>query len=146
MSVCLHFPRQKSPSSIRCSSYVLFSSPFISFAAFLWTCLNNSIFILQWVAQNWTQYSRRGLNNTTYRGKTIPLVLLATPFLWVANGILITLAHWWLMFSWLSARTPWSFSARQLLACSSLDPYYCPSCRLFSHSFMSSHLVSQHWW
>lgn len=31
-----------------------------------------------------------------------------------------------------SARTPWSFSSRQLLACSSLDPYYCPSCNCFT--------------
>ena len=98
MSVCLHFPRQKSPSSIRCSSYVLFSSPFISFAAFLWTCLNNSIFILQWVAQNWTQYSSYGLTSTEYIEAIASLVLLATLFL-TSSAFLATWSNWWLMFN-----------------------------------------------
>jgi len=64
------------------------------------------------VLQEGTQYLRCGLTSAEYRGTITSLLLLATLFLIQARmplAFLATWAHCWLMFSWLSTRSPRSF-------------------------------------
>lgn len=72
---------------------------------------------LYWGAQNWIQYSRWGLIRAEKRGRITSLELLATLLLMhprMPLAFLVTRAHYWVMDSLSSIRTPRSFSAEHL--------------------------------
>lgn len=86
-------------------SYTPFIVPHL-FVALPWTHFITSVSLLNWRAQNWTQYSRWGLNNTEYRGRIISLVWLATLFLIHIKRFLLKdwRLYFWFLYSDLTVK------------------------------------------
>lgn len=115
----------------------MLSSPFTNLVALLWTHSSTSMYFVKWGVQKWNSIQRL-VSPVPNTGEWSPaLVLLYTLFL---TQIRMPLSSWtpghthWIILSQLSASTPKSLSAEQVLSHSSpsLCHYMgvvCPKCR-----------------